>query len=168
MDLWWEFHVLIYREHMTQYLVCSQSSTHFNHDHYYHRINKKDMCPLKSHNLLRYIFKNTRKMTIPVVIVQSFSHSVVSTSLWTHGLQLSFTISWSLLKLMSIESNIMSDCVGYHPTIPSSAVSFSCLQYFPAFGSFQMSQFFVSGGQSIGASASASILPMRIFRVDFL
>ena len=98
---------------------------------------KKDMCPLKFHNILRYIFKNTRKMTIPVVIVQSFSSSVVSTSLWTHGLQLSLTISWSLLKLMSIESNIMSDCVEYHPTIPSSAVPFSCLQYFPAFGLFK-------------------------------
>ena len=49
-----------------------------------------------------------------------------------------------------------------HPTISSSVVPFSCLQSFPASGSFLMSQFFASGGQSIGASASASVLPMNI------
>ena len=47
-----------------------------------------------------------------------------------------------------------------HPTISSSVVPFSsCLQSFPASGSFQMSQLFVSGGQSIGISASTSVLP---------
>ena len=51
----------------------------------------------------------------------------------------------------------------YHPTISSSVGPFSsCLQCFPASGSFPMSQFFVSGGQSIGASASASVLPVNI------
>ena len=50
-----------------------------------------------------------------------------------------------------------------HPTISSSLVPFfSCLRSFPASGSFPMSQFFISGGQSIGASASASVLPMNI------
>ena len=50
-----------------------------------------------------------------------------------------------------------------HPTISSSVVPFSsCLQSFPASGSFQMSQFFTSGGQSIGVSASVSVLPMNI------
>jgi len=50
-----------------------------------------------------------------------------------------------------------------HPTISSSVVPFSsCLQSFPASGSFQMSQFFASGGQSIGVSASTSVLPMNI------
>ena len=49
-----------------------------------------------------------------------------------------------------------------HPTISSSVVPFSsCLQSFPASGSFQVSQFFTSGGQSIGVSASASVLPMN-------
>ena len=48
-----------------------------------------------------------------------------------------------------------------HPTISSSVVPFSsCLQSFPASGSFQMSQLFASGGQSIGVSASTSVLPM--------
>ena len=51
----------------------------------------------------------------------------------------------------------------YHPTISSSVIPFSsCLQSFPASGSFQMSQLFTSGGQSTGVSASASILPMNI------
>ena len=51
----------------------------------------------------------------------------------------------------------------YHPTISSSVVPFSsCLQSFPASGSFQMSQFFASGGQSVGVSVSASVLPMNI------
>ena len=50
-----------------------------------------------------------------------------------------------------------------HPIISSSVVPFSsCLQTFPASGSFPMSQFFTSGGQSIGVSASASVLPMNI------
>ena len=50
-----------------------------------------------------------------------------------------------------------------HPTIPSSVIPFSShLQSFPASGSFPMSQFFASGGQSIGASATASVLPMNI------
>ena len=50
-----------------------------------------------------------------------------------------------------------------HPTVSSSAVPFlSCLQSYPASGSFQMIQFFASGGQSIGVSFSASVLPMNI------
>ena len=49
-----------------------------------------------------------------------------------------------------------------HPTISSSVVPFSHLQSFPASGAFQMSQFFASGGQSIGVSASASVLPVNI------
>ena len=50
----------------------------------------------------------------------------------------------------------------WHPTISSSVVPFSsCLQFFPSSGSFPMSQFFTSGSQSIGVSASASVLPMN-------
>ena len=62
---------------------------------------------------------------------------------------------WSLLKLMCIEPVC-------HPTILSSIIPFSsCPQSFPASGSFQMSQLFTSGAQSIGASASASVLLMN-------
>ena len=61
-----------------------------------------------------------------------------------------------------------------HPTISSSVIPFSsCPQSFPASGSFQMSQFFASGGQSIGVSALTSVLPMEYsglisFRMDWL
>ena len=72
-----------------------------------------------------------------------------------HQAPLSITNSQSLLKLMSIE-------LGSYPTISSSVVPFSCLQSFPASGSFPMSQLFTSGGQSIGASASALVFPMNI------
>ena len=72
---------------------------------------------------------------------------------------LSFTISWSLLKFRSIASVMSSD----HQTISSSVFpSSSCHQSFPASGSFLMSQLVTSGGQRIGASASASVLPMNI------
>ena len=90
-----------------------------------------------------------------------FSCSVVSNSLQNHESQharppLSITNSQSSLKLMSIESVMPS-------SISSSLVPFSsCLQSFPVSGSFPMSQSFVSGGQSIGASASESVLPMNI------
>ena len=76
---------------------------------------------------------------------------------WTAACQasLSFTVSQSLLKFMSTELMML--------TISSSTVLFSsCLQSFPASGSFQKSQLFVSGGQSIEASASASVLPVNI------
>ena len=61
-----------------------------------------------------------------------------------------------------IYSNSCPLCRWCIPTISSSVVPFSCLQPFPASGSFQMSQYFASGGQSIGASASASVLTMNI------
>ena len=76
---------------------------------------------------------------------------------WTaaHQVSLSITKSRSLPKLMSIESAM-------HPTISSSVVPFSsCPQSLPASGSFPMSQLFTSGGQSIGVSASASVLPVN-------
>ena len=90
--------------------------------------------------------------------VQSLSHVQLFATPWTAACQasLSITNSRSLLKLMSIELVMPS-------TISSSVVPFSpCLQSFPASGAFQMSQFFASGGQSIGISASASVLPMNI------
>ena len=96
--------------------------------------------------------------SLPYVSVQSLSHVRIFATPWTAALQASLSTanSWSLLKLMSIESVM-------HPTISSSVVPFtSCLQSFLASGSFPVSQFFTSGGQSIGVSASASVLPMNI------
>ena len=75
---------------------------------------------------------------------------------------LSFTISWSLLKLMFIELMMDDDGWWCHPTISSSVAPFSsCPQSFPKSGSFSMSRFFTLGDKSIGAS-SASVLPMNI------
>ena len=78
---------------------------------------------------------------------------------WTtaHQVSLSITSSWSLLKLMSIESVMTSN----HLILVPFCLSFSS-QSFPASGSFPMSQFFTSGGQSTGVSASTSVLPMNI------
>ena len=90
-----------------------------------------------------------------------FSHSVVSDSLRPHGLQHARLPCPS--KTHRVYSNSCPLSWWCHPTISSSAVPFSSrLQSFLASGSFQMSQFFPSGGQSIGASASASVLPMNI------
>ena len=90
--------------------------------------------------------------------VQSLSRVRLFAASWTaaHQASLSITNSRSLLKLMSIESVMPSK-------ISSSVIALaSCLQSFPASGSFLMSQFFTSGGQSIGVSASASVLAMNI------
>ena len=87
-----------------------------------------------------------------------FSLSDVSDSLWLHGLQ---------HARLSCPSPFPGACSNScplswwcHPTSVSS--SFSCLQSFPASGSFPMSWLFASGGQSVGASASALVLPMSI------
>ena len=90
-----------------------------------------------------------------VHVVQSFSHVLFFVTSWTAAGQVSsfFTISPSLLKLIPIElvmpSNHLICCC-----------PFSCLQSFPASGSFPMNWLFASGGQSIGVSAS--VLPANI------
>ena len=99
------------------------------------------------------------------------SHSVVSDSLWPHGLQHSRLPCPSLSPWVYSNSCPLSQWC--HPTISSSVVPFfSGLQSFPASGSFPMSHFFLSCGQSIGASAPAWILPMSYsglisFRIDW-
>ena len=90
-----------------------------------------------------------------------FSRSVMSNFLWPHGLQ--YTRPPCPLPTPGIYSNSCPLSWWCYLTISSSVIPFSsCLQSFPASGSFQMNQFFASGGQSIGASASASVLPMNI------
>ena len=90
-----------------------------------------------------------------------FSHSVMSYSLWSHRKQL-VRIPCPSATPRSC-SNSCSSSWWCHPTISSSVILFfSCLQSFPTSGSFPTSQFFASGGQSIEASASASVLPMNI------
>ena len=85
----------------------------------------------------------------------------MSESLWPHGLQ-HITPPY-LSQTPRVYSNSYPLSLWCHPTILSSVIPFSsCLQSFPASGSFQMSQFFASGGQSIGVWASALVLPMNI------
>ena len=103
---------------------------------------------LKNINVNSFIFLNS---------VQ-FSHSVVSNSLQPHGLQHArFPCPSSTPRAYS---NSCPSSWWCHPTISSSIIPFpSCLQSSPAF--FQMTQLFTSGDQSIGVSASTSILPMN-------
>ena len=90
-----------------------------------------------------------------------FSCSVLSDSLRPHGLQ--HTRPPCPSPTPRAYSNSCSLSQWCHPTISSSVIPFSsCLQSFPASGSFQISRLFTSGGPSIGVSASASVLPMDI------
>ena len=97
---------------------------------------------------------------IPYLSSVQFSHSVLSDSLRPHGLQHARLLCSSPTPRVYPNSCPLSQWC--HPTISPSVIPFSCLQSFPESGSFQMSQFFTSGGQSIGVSTSASVLPMNI------
>ena len=91
-------------------------------------------------------------------LVQLFSRVRLYVTPWTavRQVSLSFTISLSLLKPVSIESVMPSNhLILCHPLS-------SHLQFFPASGSFPMSQFFTTGGHSVGASVSASVLRINI------
>ena len=101
--------------------------------------------------------KSTEKRFVFVVAVHLLSRVQLFSTPWTaaHQAFLSFTISRSLHKFMSIQS-----------VMPSNHLILCCpfsshLQSFPASGAFQMSHFF-AGGQSTGVSASASVFPMNI------
>ena len=107
-------------------------------------------------------FKDQKRFAFKYIIyqfssVQSLSRVWLFATLWTAACQVSLSIANSRSLLNSCP--LSQWC---HPTISSSVVPYSsCLQSFPASGSFQISQFFTSGGQSIGVSASASVLPMN-------
>ena len=92
------------------------------------------------------------------ILVDKKKLAIICVTQWTAACQasLSFTISWTLLKVMSIESVMPSNhlilCCPFT----------SCLQPFQASESFPVSQLFTSGAQSIGASASTSVFPMNV------
>ena len=110
------------------------------------------------YNLKFSVFQWIRTCQL-VIVVQSLSHVQLFVTSWTaaHQAALSFTISWSLLKNVSIESD------GWL-SLPNHLILCrpfsSCLQSFPASGSFQMSRLLAIGIKSSGASAS--VLPMNI------
>ena len=123
---------------------------------------------LKISNTLLHLSKALTKINnCSIIYISSqtssvqFSHSVISGSLRPHGLLHARLPCPS--PTPGVCSNSYSLSQWCHPTISSSVIPFSfCLQSFPVSGSFPMSQFFTSGGQSIGVSASASVLPMNI------
>ena len=102
-----------------------------------------------------HIFVNLSSL----LCLAQFSLSVMSDSLQPHGLQHTRLSCPSLTPRACSNSCPLSQWC--HPTISSSVIPFSCPQFFPSSGSFQMSQLFVSGAQSIGVSASTSVLPMN-------
>ena len=94
---------------------------------------------------------------MPISSVQSFSRIRLFATTWTAALKVPCP--------SPAPENCSNSCTWIlwcHPIISSSVIPFSCLQSFPASGSFPMSQFLTSGGENIGASASASTLPMNI------
>ena len=115
----------------------------------------------KANKQWNVLLVNHRKINLGISglsIRKSKFSSADSATLWTAACQasLSITNSQSLLKLMSTELVVLSNHLTlYRPLL-------FCLQSFPASGSLPMSQLFASGGQSIGASASASDFPMNI------
>ena len=111
---------------------------------------------LKNTNHLLYIYIHTWYFQ---VLIQ-FICSVMSDSLWPHGLQHARLPCPS--PTPGACSNSRPSTQWCHPTISSSVISSFCLQSFSASGSFSMSQFFTSGGQSIGVLPSASVLPVNI------
>ena len=104
-----------------------------------------------------YVFLRTLKC-LQIICVHLISSVQSVSHVWL------FVTPWSAAHQASI-INSQSSCPlspWCHPTISSSVVPFSCLQSFLALGSFPISPFFASGGQSIGASASTSVLPKNI------
>ena len=115
-------------------------------------------------SLYHYLWK-TFSASLQVVLINScsvnsiqFSCSVMSSSLWPMDCSMpSFPILHQLLELAQTHVHWVGDAIQ-----PSVVLFSSCLRSFPASESFPMSQFFASGGQSIGDSDSASVLPMNI------
>ena len=105
--------------------------------------------------------KSFKEECCQVKLLLLFRHSVMSDSLWTYGLH----HAWLPCPLPSprAHSNSYPSSRWCHATISSSVITFSsCLQACSASGPFLMHRLFISGGQSIGASVSASVLPMNI------
>ena len=120
----------------------------------------KGICKIgafKNLMLITQLIKNSLKLIDSV----QFSRSVVSDSLWPHEPQ--HARSPCLSPTPRVYPNSCPLSRWCHLTISSSVVPFSsCLQSFPPWWSFQMSQLFTSGGQSSGVSTTASVLPMNI------
>ena len=113
-----------------------------------------------SHEIKRHLLLGRKAMTNFSSV--QFSCSVVSDTLWPMGCNSpSFPVYHQHPEFAQTHVHWDSDAIQpSHPLLSPSLTA--CLQYFPASGSFPMSQYFASGGQSIGVSASASVIPMNI------
>ena len=126
----------------------------------------KDMKKCSTSLIIREVqIKTTMRYQLTLVRIQlssvQFSHSVVSNSLWPHGLQYAWLLCPSLSPRVCSNSCPLSQWC--HPTISSSVAPFSsCPQSFPASQSFPMGQLFAAGGQSVGVSVSVSVIAMNI------
>ena len=128
------------------------------------KYSRQESCACMCVHICIYFFTVDKYTHINTCTLVYFSHSVLSNSV----------MPWIATHQASCPSPSLGSCSNscalsqwHHPTISSSVIPFSsCLQHFPASGSFPTSQFFASGGQSITASASASasvsVLPMNI------
>ena len=119
--------------------------------HCWKELKKHTTCVYELEDLILFTCAN-----YPSQSVQSLSN----VQLQPHGLQHARLLCPS--PTPGVYSNSCPSTWWCHPTISSPVIPFSCLQSFLASGSFPMSRFFASGGQSIGVSASASVLPMHI------
>ena len=125
-----------------------------------HKRNNKQNSSHKPATFYKWGRKEIQKIYRLIHTVQ-FSCSVMFNSLGPHGLQHARLSCPSPTPRAC--SNSCPSSQWRHPTISFSVIPFSsCLQSFPASGSFLISQFFSSGGQSIGVSRSALVLPMKI------
>ena len=117
-------------------------------------------------------FKIIHQMWNKLLLSSGLPYSITINMLFVHSLRgvWLFATPWTAARQASLSfttslgpcSNSCPSSWWFHPTISSSVIPFSRLQSFPASGSFPVSQLFASGGQSIRASASASVLPMNI------
>ena len=140
-------------KHLRKCLIQSQYST---------SVDEKTGWVLKLHYILGYNFLG-RGFNCLV----QFIRSLVSDSLWPHGLQ--HTRPPCPSPTPGAHSNSCPLSWWCHPTISSSVIPFySCLLSFQASGYFPAGWFFISGSQSIVALAAASVPPVNLFRVDFL
>ena len=139
-----------------------KSMTEWEHDIIVDQVIRKDL--LKRWHLIRDLSDEKEKFwgnTFQPEDSVQFSRSVVFDSLWPHGLQHARLPCPSPTPGTCSNSYPLSRWC--HPTILSSVVPFSShIQSFPVSGSSPMSQSFTSGGQSIGVSVSALVLPMNI------
>ena len=101
------------------------------------------------------MYTKASKYRLTISSIQ-FSHSVMSNCLWSQHARPPCPS-----PTPGVHPNPCPSSQWCHPTISSSVVPFSCPQFFPPSGSFQMSQLFTSGSQSIGVSAWTSVLPMN-------